>query len=144
VHRPYLLQPVRPEAAARDLGVVGFIRKHLGKPVASTASLAARWTLSVNLKRRGGLGLASGHDGWWITCRSRIFETKDLLAAAKDLHRAIRAAVDPEAFSDIRGGRPYVELRDPAQILRPWRPGASIQAWQAAAMAEIQSRLTGS
>lgn len=34
-----------------------------------------------------------------------MFQTKDLLAAAKDLHRAIRAAVDPEAFSDFRGCR---------------------------------------
>lgn len=52
-----------------------------------------------NLAIRGGLGLASGPDGWWISYRDRMFETKDLLATAEDLHRAIRAGVDPEAFS---------------------------------------------
>lgn len=31
---------------------------------------------------------------------------KDLLAAAEDLHRAIRSAVDPEAFSDFHGDHP--------------------------------------
>jgi len=56
-----------------------------------------------NLAVRGGLGLASGPDGWRISYRDRMFHTKNLHAAAEDLHRAIRAAVDPEAFSDFRG-----------------------------------------
>jgi hypothetical protein len=47
-----------------------------------------------NLEIRGGLGLAGGADGWWISYRNRMFETKDLLAAAGELHRAVRAAVD--------------------------------------------------
>jgi hypothetical protein len=67
-----------------------------------------------------------------------MFETKDLLTAAENLHRTIRTAVDPEAFSDFRGNSPYVELRDPADIVRPWRPGAELVARQAAAMAAIQ------
>ncbi len=57
------------------------------------------------------------------------------------LHRAIRAAVDPEAFSDFRGDHPFIELRDPADIARPWRPGSDITARQAATMARIQADL---
>ena len=70
-----------------------------------------------------------------------MFETKDMLAAAEDLHRAIRAAVDPEAFSDFRGDHPLIELRDPKEIVRPWRPGSEIIARQAATMAQIQADL---
>ena len=95
-----------------------------------------------NLAIRGGLGLASGPDGWWISYRDRMFETKDLLAAAEELHRAIRAAVDPEAFSDFRGDHPLIELRDPADIARPWRPGSDITDRQAATMARIQPAST--
>lgn len=91
-----------------------------------------------NLANRGGLGLAGGPDGWWISYRGRMFETKNLLAAAEELHRAIRAAVDPEAFSDFRGDYPLIELRDPADIARPWRPGSEITDRQAATMARIQ------
>ncbi len=36
--------------------------------------------------------MASGQDGWCITYKGRMFETKDLLAAATELHRAIRSA----------------------------------------------------
>ena len=78
-------------------------------------------------------------DGWWISYRDRMFETKDLLAAAEDLHRAIRATVDPEAFSDFRGDHPFIELRDPKEIVRPWRPGSEITARQTATMAEIHA-----
>jgi hypothetical protein len=93
---------------------------------------------------RGGLGLASGPDGWWISYRDCMFETKDLLAAAEDLHRAIRAAVDPEAFSAFHGDHLFIELRDPADIVRPYRrPGSEITARQAVAMAQIQVGLHG-
>ncbi len=94
-----------------------------------------------NLAIRGGLGLASGPDGWWISYRDRMFQTKNLLAAAEDLHRAIRSAVDPEAFSDFHGDHPFIELRDPADIVRPWRPGSDSTARQAATMAHIQADL---
>ena len=95
-----------------------------------------------NLAIRGGLGLASGPDGWWITYRDRMFETKDLLAAAEELHRAVRAAVDPEAFSDFRGDHPLIELRDPADIPRRRHPVSDITDRQAATMAQIQAGLT--
>lgn len=92
-----------------------------------------------NLAIRGGLGFASGPDGWWVSYRDRMFATQDLLAGAEDLHRAIRAAVDTEAFSDFHGDFPFIELRDPATITRPWRPGAEIIARQAEAMAKLQA-----
>lgn len=95
-----------------------------------------------NLAIRGGLGFASGPDGWWISYRGRMFETQVLLAAAADLHGAIRAAVDPEPFSDFHGEHPFIELRDPATIVRPWRPGSWIVARQAAAMAQIEAGLS--
>ncbi len=95
-----------------------------------------------NLAIRGGLGFATGPDGCWISYRTRMFQTKDLLGAAEDLHGAIRAAVDPEAFSDFHGDYPFIELRDPATIVKPWRPGASLVARQAAAMAQIQAGLS--
>jgi hypothetical protein len=104
--------------------------------IASVRNVFEHWQ---NLAIRGGLGLASGPDGWWISCRDRMFETKDLLAAAEDLHRAIRATVDPEAFSDFRGDHPFLELRDPKEIVRPWRPGSEITARQTATMAEIHA-----
>jgi hypothetical protein len=94
-----------------------------------------------NLAIRGGLGLASGPDGWWISYRDRMFQTKDLLTAAEELHRAVRAAVDPEAFSDFHGDHPFIELRDPADITRPWRPGSEIADRQAATMARIEADL---
>jgi hypothetical protein len=47
----------------------------------------------------------------WISYRDRMFQTRDLLAAARDLHRAVHAAVDPEAFSDLHGDHPFIELR---------------------------------
>ena len=90
-----------------------------------------------NLAIRGGLGFASGPDGWWISYRGRMFQTQDLLAAARHLHGAIRTAVDPEAFSDFHGAHPFIELRDPATIVKPWRPGSGTVARQAAAMAQI-------
>ena len=95
-----------------------------------------------NLAIRGGLGFASGPDGWWISYRGRMFQTQDLLAAAQHLHRAIRAAVDPEAFSDFHGEHPFIELRDPATIVKPWRPGSGIAARQAATMAQIGAGLS--
>jgi hypothetical protein len=107
------------------------------------ASVRNAFEHGQNLAIRGGLGLASGPDGWWISYRDRMFQTKDLLAAAEDLHHAIRAAVDPEVFSDFHGDHPFIELRDPADIVRPWRPGLDITARQAATMAHIQAGLHG-
>jgi hypothetical protein len=66
---------------------------------------------------------------------------KDLLAAAEDLHRAIRSAVDPEAFGDFHGDHPFIELRDPEDIVRTWRPGSEITVRQAATMAQLQADL---
>jgi hypothetical protein len=63
------------------------------------------------------------------------------LAAARDLHRAVRAAVDPEASSDLRGDHPFIELRDPGDITRPWRPGSEITDRQAATIARMQADL---
>ena len=76
-----------------------------------------------NLAIRGGLGFASGPDGWWISYRGRMFQTQDLLAAARHLHGAIRTAVDPEAFSDFHGEHPFIELRDPQPSSGPGGPG---------------------
>lgn len=105
------------------------------------ASVRNAFEHGQNLTIRGGLGLASGPDGWWISYRDRMFQTKDLLAAAEELHRAVRAAVDPEAFSDFHGGHPFIELRDPADIARPWRPGSDITDRQAATMARMAADL---
>jgi hypothetical protein len=107
----------------------------------TVASVRNAFEHGQNLAIRGGLGLASGPDGWWISYRDRMFQTKDLLAAAEDLHHAIRAAVDPEAFSDFHGDHSFIELRDPKDIVRTWRPGSEIITRQAAAMAQIQARL---
>ena len=111
-----------------------------GKPT-TIASVRNAFEHGQNLEIRGGLGLASDSDGWWISYRDRMFQTKDLLAAAEELHRAVRAAVDPEAFSDFRGDHPFIELRDQADIARPWRPGSDITDRQAATMARIQADL---
>ncbi len=94
-----------------------------------------------NLEIRGGLGFASGEHGWFVSYRGRMWETQDLLAAAEALHTAIRKAIDPEAFSDFRGDVPYIELRDPADIIRRSDPVSGILARQASAMAEIQKGL---
>jgi hypothetical protein len=108
---------------------------------ATIASVRNAFEHGQNLAIRGGLGLASGPDGWWVSYRGRMFQTKDLLAAAEELHRAVRAAVDPEAFSDFHGDHPFIELRDPADITRPWRPGSEIAGRQAATMARIEADL---
>jgi len=105
------------------------------------ASVRNAFEHGQNLAIRGGLGLASGPDGWWVSYRDRMFQTKDLLGAAKELHYAVRAAVDPEAFSDFHGDHPFIELRDHADITRPWRPGSEITDRQAATMARIQADL---
>lgn len=94
-----------------------------------------------NLANRGSLGLASGPDGWWISYRDRMFETTDLLAAANGLHRAVRAAVDPEAFSDLRGNHPLIELRDPADIARPGAPDPKLPPVRLQTMARVQADL---
>ena len=107
----------------------------------TVASVRNAFEHGQNLAIRGGLGLASGPDGWWISYRGRMFQTQDLLAAAQHLHLAIRAAIDPEAFSDFHGDHPFIELRDPKDIVRPWRPGSEIITRQAAAMVQIQARL---
>ena len=70
----------------------------------------------LNLERRGGLGFGTGENGWFVSYRDRIFETKDLREAARDLHLAVRKAVDPEAFADFGAGKPFLELRDPAAV----------------------------
>ena len=49
----------------RDLGVVGFIREHLGKPVASTAVLADR-TEAFYAEIRGVCRPAAG-SRWWTS-----------------------------------------------------------------------------
>jgi len=92
--------------------------------------------------RLGGGGLPRTHRvAVAPASRDRMFQTKDLLAAAEELHRAIRAAIDPEAFRDFHGDHPFIELRDPADITRPWRPGAEIADRQAATMAQIEADL---
>ena len=70
-----------------------------------------------------------------------MWDTQDLLAAAETLHAAIRKAIDPEAFSDFRGDVPYIELRDPADIIRRSDPASGILARQASAMAEMRGGL---
>lgn len=93
-----------------------------------------------NLKIRGGLGFGRGGDRWYVSYRDRMSDTQELLDAAFDLHRAIRAAVDTEAFMDFHGDHPIIELRDPADIVRPWRPGALILERQADAMRRLGDR----
>jgi hypothetical protein len=111
---------------------------------ATIASVRNSFEHRQNLAIRGGLGLASGADGWWISYRDRMFQTRELLTAAEELHHGVRAAVDPEAFSDFHGDHPFIELRDPADITRPWRPDSDMTSRQAAAMARIQAGLRGS
>jgi hypothetical protein len=90
-----------------------------------------------NLEIRGGLGFGRGGDRWFVRYRDRMFDTQELLDAAFDLHRAIRAAVDTEAFMDFHGDHPIIELRDPADIVKPWRPGGFILDRQADAMRRL-------
>jgi hypothetical protein len=75
--------------------------------------------VDVAFGRGGGLGFGRGEDGWYVSYRDRMFDTKQLLEAGQELHRAIRQAVDPEAFADFRGQYPIVELRDPALLTPP-------------------------
>jgi hypothetical protein len=66
--------------------------------------------------RRGridGLGVGTGPDSWTITYGDLHLDTAQLVTAARDVHRAIRAVVDPEAFKDAHSGHPMVELRSP-------------------------------
>jgi len=105
------------------------------------ASVRNAFEHGQNLAIRGGLGLASGPDGWWVSYRDRMFLTRELLVAGQNLHRAVRAAVDPEAFSDFHRDHPLTELRDPAAMTPPWRPGSEITDRQAATMAQIQADL---
>jgi hypothetical protein len=95
-----------------------------------------------NLAIRSGLGFASGPDGWWISYRDRNIPDQGPARCSQDLHRAIRTAVDPEAFSDFRDEHPFVELRDPETIVKPWRPGSEITVRQAASMAQIRAGLS--
>jgi hypothetical protein len=69
-----------------------------------------------NLERRGGLGFGTGPDGWYVSYRDRMVETRQLLEAACELHRSVREAIDPEAFADFHGQYPFVELRDPTEL----------------------------
>jgi hypothetical protein len=74
-----------------------------------------------------------------------MFQTKELLTAAEDLHHAVRAAVDPEAFSDFHGDHPFIRTARPGgHHTRPWRPGSDITGRQTATMARIQAGLRGS
>ena len=148
---PWLNSPLRWHTRGNVLSgaLEQFSGQTEGLPLSETApdqpavitSIRNAFEHGQNLAIRGGLGLASGPDGWWISYRDRMFQTKDLLAAAEGLHRAIRAAVDLEAFSDFRGDHPFIELRDPAEITRSRRPSSEIAARQAAAMARIQADL---
>jgi len=85
---------------------------------ATVASVRHALEHGQNLERRGGLGFGRGEEGWYVSYRDRMFDTKQLLEAGRELHRAIREAVDPEAFADFHGQYPFVELRDPA-VLSP-------------------------
>jgi hypothetical protein len=49
------------------------------------ASVRNAFEHGQNLAIRGGLGLASGPDGWWISYRDRMFQTKDLLEVGDTL-----------------------------------------------------------
>ncbi len=72
--------------------------------------------------RRGrsyGLGIGMGPDSWIITYGDLWLDTARLVMAARDVHRAIRAVVDPEAFKDVHGGYPMVELRQPSPVSEP-------------------------
>jgi hypothetical protein len=75
-----------------------------------------------NLKKAGGLGFARGDDGWYVSYRDKMFGTARLLDAARDLHHAIREAIDPEAFADPRSDVPFVELRSPDEVPPVRRP----------------------
>jgi hypothetical protein len=121
---------VLPGALERFIGLTGGLPLSDSEPgqPATIASVRNAFEHRQNLAIRGGLGLASGPDGWWISYRDRMLETKDLLAAAEDLHRAVRAAVDPEAFSDFPGDHPLIELRDPKDIARQATTMAQIHA----------------
>jgi hypothetical protein len=85
---------------------------------ATVASVRHALEHGQNLEQRGGLGFGRGEEGWYVSYRDRMFDTKQLLEAGRELHRGIREAVDPEAFADFRGQYPFVELRDPA-VLSP-------------------------
>lgn len=95
-----------------------------------------------NLEIRGGLGFGRGGDRWYVSYRDRMFDTQELLDAALDLHLAIDAAVDPEAFMDFRADYPIIEVRDPAEIVNPYNPGVEIRHRTDAAMAEMAKRNT--
>jgi hypothetical protein len=79
---------VLPGALDRFRGLTAGLPLSEGEPgqpttIASVRNAFEHWQ---NLTNRGRLGLASGPEGWWISYRDRMFETKDLLAAAQDLH----------------------------------------------------------
>jgi hypothetical protein len=97
------------------------------------------WSTTVTF--RGGLDFASGPDDWRISYCGRMSQTRDLLAATWDLHRAIRGAVDSEAFSDIHGEFPFMELRTHETIVMPWHASSGFAARTAAAMAQMQAGL---
>jgi hypothetical protein len=93
-----------------------------GSSATSPGSSAAR-SIAVSLKGRTWL---SGAGSGWPAERTDVDQLprphvpdKELLTAAEDLHHAVRAALDPEAFSDFHGDHPFIELRDPADITRP-------------------------
>ena len=83
---------------------------------ATVASVRHALEHGQNLERRGGLGFARAEEGWYVSYRDRMFDTKQLFEAGRRLHRAIRQAVDPEAFADFRGQHPIVQLHDPAGL----------------------------
>lgn len=119
-------------------------RKALEADLATEDRPSARHALEhfQNLEIRGGLGFGRGGDRWYVSYRDRMFDTQELLDAALDLHLAIRAAVDPEAFMDFRADYPIIEVRDPAEIVNPYNPGVEIRHRTDAAMAEMAKRNT--
>jgi hypothetical protein len=51
-----------------------------------------------------------GQDSWIVTYGEIRLDAVSLVSAAKELHRAIRAVIDPEALRDIHGSRPMVKI----------------------------------
>lgn len=81
--------------------------------------------------------LLAGHSSHADITRGKVGETGTGRAGC----RLAPPAVAPEGFSDFHGDHPFIELRDPADITRPWRPGSGITDRQAATIAWLQADL---
>ncbi|MGH3261677.1 MAG: hypothetical protein ACRDNS_06760, partial [Trebonia sp.] len=55
----------------------------------------------ATIEGRTGLGLGTTPDQMTITYAGAMLDTQKLLTAARQVHRAIRAVVDPIAFADV-------------------------------------------